>query len=158
MGNLVLSLLVLAVLATPSGRTCSCRVASEDDVPHGANEDIEYNERTVKSISGTVTYQLVEGTIGDVVVEIYDVADTDRRLRSRTIVGYRARTAACVTASDGTFCFPNLRSGRYVLRAGIRSSNGGMNEVYMRVNLDRRWWTAWFRRHKPIRLGLSPGT
>src|SRR5688572_7546526 len=103
MSNLILSALIVAILAVPSGRMCSCRKAQEDDIPHGANEDIEYSERTVKNVSGKVTYQLVDGTIGDVDVEVYDVADTDRKLRPRQIVGFRTRRVACVTASDGTF-------------------------------------------------------
>jgi hypothetical protein len=158
MNKLILPALAILILTVPSGRICSCRIASGDDIPHGANEDIEYAERTVKNISGLVRYALVEGTIGDVVVEIYDVAYVDRKLRPRQIVGLRTRRAACVTATDGKFCFPNLPSGKYVLRAGTRSFNGGMNEVYMRVNVDRRWWTGWLRRSKPITLGLSPGT
>lgn len=158
MTKLVLSLLFVTIAVVPSGQTCSCRVASEDDLPHGANEDIEYGQRTVRNISGVVTYAFVEGTVGDVVVEIYDVADSDRSFRPRELIRERSRRKACVTASDGSFCFPDLPSGLYVLRAGTRSYNGGMNEVYMPVKLDRRWWTGWFRGSKPIKLGLSPGT
>lgn len=158
MTNLVLSLLFVATAVVPPGQTCSCRVASEDDIPHGANEDIEYSQRTVKNIFGVVGYASVDGAVEDVVVEVYDVADSDRTLRPRELVRERTRRKACVTASDGSFCFPDLPSGLYVLRAGTRSSNGGMNEVYMRVKLDRHWWKGWFRRSKPIKLGLSPGT
>ena len=158
MSKLLLSLLVVGVLVTPSGRTCSCRAASEDDIAHGANEDIEYHERTVKNLEGTVSYQDDGARIPDVVVELYDVTDADRNLRPRQIVGLRSRRAACITGGDGTFCFPNVPSGLYVLRAGTRSSNGGMNDVCMRIKLDNRWWTGWFRRARPIKLGLSPGT
>ena len=158
MSKLVLSIIIVAISAGSSSRLCSCQKALEDDLPHGANIDIEYSEKTVKKIKGRVVYYYDDEPAEDVVVEIYDVIDEDKALMSRDIAIRRERRAACVTAKDGSFCFPDLPSGRYVLRAGARSSSAGMNEVYMKVTVDRRWWSSWFRSGKGITLGLTPGT
>ena len=158
MGKVVLSIIIVAISAGSSSRLCSCQKALEDDRPHGANEDTEYSEKTLKSIKGRVVYYHNDEPADDVVVEVYSVAETDKNLRPREIALRRERRAACVTAKDGSFCFPDLPSGRYVLRAGARSSSAGMNEVYMKVTVDRRWWGNWFRSGKGIELGLTPGT
>src|SRR6185503_5669582 len=113
--------------------------ALEDDLPHGANEDIEYTEKTLKTIKGRVVYYNNDEPAADIVVEIYNVTEADKNLRPREIALRGDRRAACVTAKDGTFCFTDLVSGRYVIRAGARSSSAGMNEVYMKVTVDRRW-------------------
>jgi hypothetical protein len=157
MSKLFLTTLVIALFAGPSDRFCLCRTALEDDVPHGANEDIEYTKKTVKTVSGKVTYRYDDKSVGDVVVEIYDVSDDNKNLTNRQIIDRNARRTACVTESDGSFCFPGLPSGRYVIRAGTRSSAGGINDVHMRVTLDRRWWARWLRL-EVIKLELSPGT
>jgi len=158
MSKLVLSIIIVTISAGSSSRLCSCQKALEDDLPHGANEDIEYTEKTVKRIKGRVSYHYDDQPADDVVVEIYDVTNEDKNLRPREIALRRERRAACVTTKEGSFCFPDLPSGRYVLRAGARSSSAGMNEVYMKVTVDRRWWSSWFRSGKGIELGLSPGT
>jgi hypothetical protein len=111
----------------------------------------------VKNLFGKISYS-DHGPVDDVVVEIYEPTDAYPDFKNGQIIRANSRRAACVTASDGAFCFPDLPSGRYFLRAGTRSSQGGMNYTQMRVNLDRRWWTGWFRRAKPIKLELRPGT
>jgi hypothetical protein len=93
----------------------------------------------------------------DVVVEIYNINEADKSLRPREIALRRERRTACVTTQGGSFCFPDLPSGTYILRAGTRSSSAGMNEVYMKVTVDRRWWSKWFRTGKRIKLKLTPG-
>ena len=158
MSKLVLAVIIVAISANSSSRPCSCQKALEDDLPHGANEVIEHSEKTVKKIKGRVVYFNDEEPADDIVVEIYDVIDEDKKLTSRDIAIRRERRAACVTAKDGSFCFPDLPSGRYVLRAGARSSSAGMNEVYMKVKVARRWWSNWFRSGKELEIGLTPGT
>ena len=157
MSKLLITILLIGLFAVPSERTCSCRKASDGDVPHGANEDIQYSEKTVKSINGTVSFNYGDEPIEGAVVEVYDVTAADKNLTNREIMGQRPRREACVTSEDGRFCFPNLPSGTYVLRAG-RGESGGMNDVHMRVRVDRRWWSKWFRPNKTIKFGLTPGT
>lgn len=149
---------VLIVLLTASlpDRPCTCRTALETERAHGANELIEYSETTVKRIRGRVAYS-DDTPVGDVVVEIYDITSADRKLKVHE-VGQRQRRTACVTSNDGSFCFPDLPSGRYVMRVGTRSASGGMNEVFWKVNVDRRWWRSWLRRERKLNVTLSPGT
>ena len=151
-------MLVLLAVSSLSERRCSCEKALERDLPHGANETIEYSEKTVKRIAGRVAYEHNDQPAEDVVVEIYEIPHADKKLKSHEIVSRRHRTAACITQKDGSFCFPDLPSGRYLVRAGARNANAGMNEVKVRVNVDRRWWSRWFRSDKGIQLALTPGT
>lgn len=137
---------------------CSCQKALENDRPHGANEDIEYLRKTLTRIRGRVVYYNNDKPADDIVVEVYKVANEDKSLRPHKIALRGGRFAACVTGSDGAFSFPDLPSGSYVLRAGTRSGNAGMNEVYMKVIVDRHWWSSWLRSSKAIELGLTPGT
>jgi hypothetical protein len=157
MGKLLFLALLISLFASAAGRTCSCSEASGRDTPYGANEYIEQKEATVKRVLGKVTLAYGEQPVKDAVVEIYDVPDADRHLEAYKVVGKHTRRAACVTGDDGSFCFPELPSGRYVLKAGAGRPSG-TNEVYMRVTVDRRWWSKWFRPGKAIALGLTPGT
>lgn len=155
---LLTSILLLLAAGSLSERRCPCEKALERDLPHGANETIEYTGKTVKKITGRVTFWHDGEPAEDVVVEIYEIAQTDKKLTSHEIISRRRRRAACVTLKDGSFCFPDLPSGRYLIRAGARSANAGMNEVFVKVKLDRHWWSRWFRAGKEIELGLTPGT
>jgi len=147
--------LVVGLLPTPR---CTCQKAGEHDLPHGANEDIEYPEVTIKSIKGRVVYGHDGSRADDVVVEVYEIEPADKKLKAREIVMRRDRRVACVTSKDGSFCFVDLRSGSYLVRAGTASANAGMNEVYIKVNVDRRWWSRWLRSGKEIPLELTLGT
>lgn len=159
MSKLLLSGILIALAAgSLPDRLCLCRKALEHDLPHGANETVEYSEKTVKRITGRVTYWYNSEPAKDMVVEIYEITQADTKRKPHEIIMRRERRAACITSNDGSFCFPHLPSGRYLLRAGARSSNAGMNEVFMKVKLDRRWWSRWFRSGKDIELGLTAGT
>lgn len=138
----------------PKGR-CLCQPASEEDVPQGANESIEYSEQTLKSIYGKVLFPTDE-PVEEAVVEVYDYTDADKKLDSYHLVRSKDRRTACLTDKDGSFCFTGLPSGRYLLRAGTRT-RGGMNEVYVKVKLDKSWWKVW-RFQKGMNLTLTPGT
>ena len=150
-------MLALIAGSLPS-RPCPCQKALEHDQPHGANEDIEYSERTVKRIQGRVVYSHDTSPAEDVVVEVYQITREDRKLKNREIVTRRERSAACVTSKEGSFCSADLPAGPYLVRAGTRSASAGMNEVFIKINLDRRWWSRWFRTTKGVELALTPGT
>lgn len=155
MSKLLLTSLMLALLAAlPQNSGCPCQPASQTDYPHGANELIEYTGITVKKLQGTVMY--ADGIpAADVVVELFDYED--KNARPYQVIRGRKRRAACLTGKDGRFCFSALPTGRYALRIGTRTS-AGMNEVHVKVNLDRRWWRRWLRPGKGIDVYLQPGT
>src|ERR1051326_1146115 len=113
-----------------------------------------YSEKTVNRIQGRVIYYNDHSPVDDVVVEVYQITPEDKKLKARETPVRRRRRAACVTLKDGCFCFVELPSGSYMVRAGTRSANAGMNEVYLKVNLGHRW----FRPGKEITLELTPGT
>lgn len=145
------------IMGSLSTRRCTCQTAREHEQPHGANVYVEYSEKTVKSITGRVVYYHDASPAHDVVVEVYEITPEDKKRNLREIALQRERRAACVTSKDGSFCFVDLPSGRYAVRAGTNSANAGMNEVYIKVNLDRRWWSRWLRSGQ-INLELTPGT
>ena len=152
------TVLLLALLGgLPQHTKCLCGKVSDDEVAHGANEVVEYKERAVRQIKGMVRYAYNETPVEDVVVEVFDITDDVKDHDAYQIASLKKRRAACLTGKDGRFCFDNLPSGRYVLRAGTRTS-AGMQEVHMRINLDRHWWSRWLRSGKDIELELRPGT
>ena len=153
---LLFGILLLLVTTYSSDQSCSCQKASADDLPHGANEIIELSETTVKRVHGRVVNPIDE-PVEAAVVEIYEIAPADNKVESYKLVEKRQRKTACITSEDGSFCFPDLPSGQYVIRAGTGRS-AGMNEVFMKVKVDRRLWSRWFRRSKKIELTLPLGT
>lgn len=159
MSKLLLATIVFAlIVGSAPARRCACQKALDRDLPHGANEDVEYSEKTVKRIRGRVVYSNNGRPVDDAVVELYAITPDDKNLKTQEIIVRRPRRAACVTSNDGSFCFTDFPSGNYLLRAGTRSPNAGMNEVYIKLKLDRRWWTSWFRSGKELTLELTPGT
>ena len=74
--KLLSSILLLLTMSSLSEQRCSCEKALERDLPHGANETIEYSEKTVKRIAGRVVYSHDESPAEDVVVEIYEIPST----------------------------------------------------------------------------------
>lgn len=157
MGKLLLSGIVLAlIISSLPAQRCTCLKAGEQDLPHGANMHIEYPEKTVKSIKGRIVFAHEQGPADDVVVEVYEIPPRDKKLQSHEIVSQHQRRAACITSKDGSFCFDDLPSGRYLIKAGTRSRHAGWNEVYARVKIDRSWWRL--RSGGEIELELHLGT
>ncbi|MFL6231055.1 MAG: carboxypeptidase-like regulatory domain-containing protein [Pyrinomonadaceae bacterium] len=133
---------------------CQCQSALEDDYPHGANEEIEIRGGTVKSIRGKVIYPNGEPKEG-AVVEVYSYASSDKNLRPYELVREKKRIAACLTDENGRFCFTGLPSGKYVVRAGTRISEG-MQEIYVVTSVERHWWRRWRSKNElNIRLELG---
>ena len=148
---------ILVVLAAlPQKSKCPCQPTLETDSPHGANEVIEYTGKTVKKLHGRILYPNGE-PVNEAVVEIYEYGDADRNVGAYEITKSKERRTACLTDKYGYFCFTGLPSGRYALRAGTRKSEG-MNEVYVKVNLEQRWWRSWLRLGKKLELYISAGT
>jgi hypothetical protein len=149
-----LSVIVLVFFAYYPGTGCPCTKAMEDDLPHGGNMVVEFRSGNMKRITGRV-FDPAGASLSDVVVEVYDLPNTGAD--AYHFVREHTRRTACITGADGSFCFSDLPSGKYLLRAGTRSQRD-MNEVYMKVIVDRGWFAGLFRRSKPIKLELSLGT
>ncbi len=148
---LMLLLAVNSFSAIPESR---CRPASDEDFPHGANILVIYKERTVRKIKGQINF--LDGPANDVVVEIFEVTDSESDLEPHELASSKGRRAACVTAKNGRFRFPDLSSGRYVLRAGTRKPDG-FNYVHISITINKAWWKNWFSRGKELKLELSVG-
>ncbi len=135
----------------------SCRPASDYDLPHGANELVEYGQIKVTRMQGRIEFGSSEGPANNIVVEVFEIKDLDGDRDLYRVADARSRLAACVTGKDGEFRFSDLPSGRYLVRAGTRQA-AGWNFAYITIKLDRAWWKDWFRRGKRIELVLTVGT
>jgi hypothetical protein len=155
--QIVLVLLFIVMGGVPAGeRKCSCIKADDRAVPHGANELVEFGSRTLKTIHGTVTLPNNE-PVNNAVVEVYDSTNADNDKSAYEIATTEQRKFACLPDQNGHFCLSNLPSGRYVLRIGTLQPSG-LNEVFLKVKLERAWWKRWFRSGKPLEVVLTLGT
>jgi len=154
--QIVLVLLFVVLGGMPAGeRKCSCVKADDNAVPHGANEIVEYKSRTLKSIHGTVTLPNGE-PVNNAVVEVYESTKANKDQSAYKIATTEYRRFACLPDQQGHFCLSDLPSGRYVLRIGTLEP-AGVNEVFLKVRLERSWWTRWFRSGKPLKMVLTLG-
>jgi len=133
---------------------CYGRPATENEQPHGANEIIEMSAKPVNRLFGKVT-DVNGGAISSAVIEVYDCTNSEceKEIYSRT----RKRLDARVADDEGQFCFQNLSSGRYLLVFGTHGSEG-LKEMYVKVKLDRNWWSRWYRSGKALNIHLFVGT
>ena len=152
---LVLLFIVLGGVAVGE-RKCSCVKAADDDVPHGANELIEYDSGTIKSFHGRIIFPNDE-PVDHAVVEVYEVSKANKDKSAHEISTTEQRKFACLSDENGQFCLSDLPSGSYVLRIGTLQSSG-VNEVLVKVRLERSWWKRWFRSGKPLEVVLPLGT
>ena len=131
--------------------TCfpECRKAKPEDVPHGANMLIELNRQKVSRVSGTVFFPRGEPA-GDIVVEVYRYFGKPEFPAAIQ----PPRLTACITGDDGTFSFPDLKAGSYVLRLGTRKS-AGVNEMLVPLVVKRFRWPG---RRSTLKLRLQLGT
>ena len=111
-----------------------CKKPKDDDIPHGANEFILFDERTLGRIHGRVffpNYMIKAGRerAKDIVVELYSYTGGDSYQDVRKAILGQKRVAACLTGGDGRFSFAGLKRGRYLLRAGTRNRDQ-FNEIF----------------------------
>lgn len=155
--KIALVLLFIVLGCVPAGdRKCFCVKADDDVVPHGANELIEYDIATIKSLHGRVTFPNDE-PVNHAVVEVYDVSKANKDKSAYQISTTEQRKFACLADEEGRFCLSDLPSGWYVLRIGTTQPSG-VNEVMMKVKLDRTWWKRLFGSGKPLQVVLPLGT
>ena len=102
--------------------------ARRDQIPHGANELVVWEEQTVGRLRGTV--RLANGEpAGDVVVEIYRYEGAADGFETTRVLKNTQRLVACLTRKEGLFAFKGLKAGRYLLRAGTVAP-AGINELH----------------------------
>jgi protocatechuate 3,4-dioxygenase beta subunit len=149
-------ILVFAIFGVSLSRDkCSCQPALEDDYPYGANEVVTIRGGRVESIRGKVSYPTGE-PVEKAVVEVYNYTNADRNLPPYELAHAKKRAAACLTDEGGRYCFAGLPSGKYVLRVGTHKPEG-MQEIYVTVNLDRRWWARRWRSGREVHVRLELG-
>jgi hypothetical protein len=126
-----------------------CRKAKPEDVPHGANEFLQLNTQIISRVNGTVFYPNNEPA-AEIVVEVHrNPANLDTSLAVEA-----PRLAACITAEDGKFSFPEIKPGKYVLRIGIRNP-AGVNEMLVPIIVKK---FRWLRKRSALKLKLELGT
>jgi hypothetical protein len=139
----------LSFLALPITSRAECRKAQDNEVPNGANELIALREQKIRGLFGTIFLPNDEPA-EDVVIEVYSLHGyEDYSVTTRT-----KRLAACVTGGDGRFSFPELKPGRYLLRAGVRSPHG-INITYVIIVLKSNGSGD---KGRGIRIPLTLGT
>ena len=81
------------------------------------------NGKRVRELRGVVLYPNGK-VMKDAVVEVYEnpvkVSAEDVTYKTVKRITSVDRKVACITATDGRFCFKHLRPGKYLLRVGHR--------------------------------------
>jgi protocatechuate 3,4-dioxygenase beta subunit len=117
--------------------SCKCTAPERGETTHrGGNEIVTFRERkTYKSVRGVVRDVNGEPVAG-VLVEVFDHPEWIALDYPASRVEQR-RIAACKTGTDGSFCFVNIPSGRYELRAS-KDAAWNPSHVYVVVNRGSR--------------------
>jgi hypothetical protein len=133
--NIVISAAILSVFVglLPVGRDCHCRPAANDEAPSSGNMVVTMNAGTVREARGIVT-DANGALFEDAVVEVYRLDSGISVNDAYKVVTDNQRLSACVTGKNGQFCFADLPPGRYVLRAGLKSS--GWDPIYVTVQIN----------------------
>jgi hypothetical protein len=147
---MAMPLFACALIAPSVLGDCKCHRAADNETTHfGGNEAVVFvAEESHRRLAGTV--HAPDGTkLGNALVEVFDHPEYllgDKPLETRP---EQKRLAACRTAPDGKFCFPNLPSGKYELRSSVGS---GWDVTHVYVVVDKKGQT------KNIQVRMSLGT
>jgi hypothetical protein len=130
----VASMISFQVNAARPG-TCKCIAPELGETTHrGGNELVTFRERRAfKSVRGIVRDVNGEPLAG-VLVEVLDHPEWILSNDPASPVDQH-RIAACKTGPDGSFCFEDIPSGRYELRA---SKDGEWNPSHVYIVVNRR--------------------
>ena len=129
------SLFVCALAASSVLSDCKCHPAADNETTHfGGNEAVVFvAQESHRRLAGSV--HAPDGTkLGNALVEVFDHPEYllgDKPWETRP---EQKRLAACRTAADGKFCFPNLPPGKYELRSSVDS---GWDVTHMYVVVDK---------------------
>ncbi len=132
------SALFACLLVAPSVLgDCKCDVPDKRETTRrGGNEMIVVKEKSsFRKLEGIVEMS-GDRPLENALVEVFDRPDylLDTSHARSEGPPEQKRLAACLTAKDGKFCFRNLPTGKYELRASIGS---GWNVTHIYVVLDR---------------------
>jgi hypothetical protein len=142
--------LLLATIVPLSASRCSCHHPEKGDQTRcGGNEMVvEVPEKHYRELSGVI--KLGSDTSQEVLVEIFD--NPEYLLHKPLPNGNpkQKRLRACVTSEDGSFCFRNLPSGKYELRASL---SAGIDVTHVYAVVDTKNGSK-----EPIEVSLHVGT
>ena len=108
--------------------------ATHGEFPHGANETPTYTFGRLRRIQGIVV-RPDETPVELAVVELYRLEKGEGWDLRTELYGGKPRIKAVLTGADGTFCFPGLHSGRYLLVIGT-SKQGELNDARAIVTIS----------------------
>lgn len=134
--KITLLLLIFAsfFVAFANDKNCTC-VKSKESTRYGGNIWItQQEEGTFKKIAGKVQFPGSDDMEG-ALVEVFDKPDyllcdylpNNPNNCTTEPPKKQHRKAACITEKDGSFCFKNLKAGKYELRI---SKGSGWNVVH----------------------------
>jgi hypothetical protein len=131
----VAKLLAVALMISSHPGNCKCSAPGPGETTHqGGNEIVTFKEtRTYKSVRGVLRDVNGEPLAG-VLVEVFDHPEWIISNYPASRVAQQ-RIAACKTGPDGTFCFQNIPSGKYELRA---SKDAAWNPSHVYILVNRR--------------------
>jgi protocatechuate 3,4-dioxygenase beta subunit len=136
MAKLLTVALMICCLANSSfPDNCKCSAPAAGETTHqGGNEIVTFRERRAyRSVHGVVRDANGEPVEG-VLVEVFDHPEWILSNYPASRVEQH-RIAACKTGVDGSFCFENIPSGRYELRA---SKDAAWNPSHIYIVINRR--------------------
>ncbi len=142
-------LLLLTILLTQfpssafSQKRCECKAT--DRFGYGGHETITFEEKRI--------YQGLEGMVMDAsasplqnaVVEVFPVPDKIGPNNAKR------RVTACLTGTDGRFCFPHFKAGKY--RVSVSAEGFKVTDVILTVDASH-----WRSRRKGLDIILQVGT
>ena len=149
MNKLFIVILLLILVSNSSGSDCRCPVAY-DQRPVLGNVPVVATGGNVRVIRGRLFYPNGEPVKG-AVVEVFDnfLGTDDWKHADYEKITARPRRIACLTSADGSFCFSDLPSGRYLPRAGLVGVDQGFSAMRMFVRVTPKG------RRKPLRMELA---
>lgn len=132
---LAIALMLGCLVNSSFPENCKCTTPAAGETTHqGGNEIVTFREhRIYKSVRGVVR-DVNDEPVEGVLVEVFDHPEW---LLSNPPANRmeQHRIAACKTGADGSFCFENIPSGRYELRA---SKDAAWNPSHVYIVVNRR--------------------
>src|SRR5436190_24116492 len=123
MGRVSLCSLMLCIIGFVQVLEAQCKKPKDNEVPHGANENILLADQVVERIHGRVFFPNLE-PMEDIILEVYRYNGESSYQEISQVMQEQKRIAACLTGADGKFSFARLKPGKYLLRAGTRHPKG----------------------------------
>lgn len=143
--------IIFVAIVPVSARDCRCRRPERGDQTRwGGNEVIvEAPEKHFRRMAGVIKL----GDSGPVAGVLVEVFDNPGYLLDQSRAGSppkQTRLRACVTSEDGSFCFRDVRSGSYELRASL---SAGVDVTHVYAVIDAQSGS-----NEPIEVRLHLGT